>query len=73
MTMTPTRRTFLQVAAAGTAVAAIPVGVRELANPPAAAAAETPGVATVVPSVCEICTMRCPSVVRARNGKVLRF
>ncbi|MEP7035158.1 MAG: molybdopterin-dependent oxidoreductase, partial [Actinomycetota bacterium] len=73
MTITPTRRTFLQAAAAGTAVAAIPVGVRELANPPAAAAAETPGAETVVPSVCEMCTVRCPILVRVRNGKVVRI
>lgn len=73
MTMTPTRRTFLQVAAAGTAVAAIPVGVRELANPPTAAAAETPGAESVVPSVCEMCTVRCPILVRVRDGKVVRI
>jgi thiosulfate reductase/polysulfide reductase chain A len=73
MTMTPTRRTFLQVAAAGTAVAAIPVGVRELADPPAAAAAETSGVEKVVPSVCEMCTVRCPILVRVRDGKVVRI
>ncbi|HEY8822972.1 MAG TPA: molybdopterin-dependent oxidoreductase, partial [Dermatophilaceae bacterium] len=73
MTMTPTRRTFLQVAAAGTAVAAIPVGVRELANRPAAAAAEVRGTEKVVPSVCEMCTVRCPILVRVRDGKVVRI
>ncbi len=73
MTITPTRRTFLQVAAAGTAVAAIPVGVRELANPPTAVAAETPGTERVVPSVCEMCTVRCPILVRVRDGKVVRI
>jgi len=73
MTMTPTRRTFLQVAAAGTAVAAIPVGVRELANPPTAAAAETPGLEKVVTSICEMCTSFCPILVRVRDGKVVRI
>jgi thiosulfate reductase/polysulfide reductase chain A len=73
MAITPSRRTFLQVAAAGTAVAAIPVGVRELATPPAAAAAETPGTEKVVTSVCEMCTVRCPILVRVRDGKVMRI
>ena len=73
MAITPSRRTFLQVAAAGTAVAAIPVGVRELATPPAAAAAETPGADKVVTSVCEMCTVRCPILVRVRDGKVIRI
>jgi len=73
MVMSPSRRTFLQVAAAGTAVAAIPVGVRELATPPAAAAAEAPGTESVVTSVCEMCTVRCPILVRVRDGKVVRI
>ncbi len=67
------RRTLLQVAASGTAVAAVPVGVRELANPPAAAAAETAGTERVVTSVCEMCTVRCPILVRVRDGKVFRI
>ncbi len=73
MAITPNRRTFLQVAAAGTAVAAVPVGVRELATPMAAAAAETPGTEKVVTSVCEMCTVRCPILVRVRDGKVVRI
>jgi thiosulfate reductase / polysulfide reductase chain A len=73
MPTTPSRRTFLQVAAVGTAVAALPVGVRELANPPAAEAAETPGTDRVVTSVCEMCTVRCPILVRVRDGKVVRI
>ncbi len=73
MAITPSRRTFLQVAAAGTAAAAIPVGVRELATPLAAAAAETPGTEKVVTSVCEMCTVRCPILVRVRDGKVVRI
>ena len=72
MAITPTRRTLLQVAAAGTAVAALPIGVRELAHPPAAAASEPPGMDTVVTSVCEMCTVRCPILVRVRDGKVVR-
>jgi thiosulfate reductase / polysulfide reductase chain A len=73
MAITPSRRTFLQVAAAGTTVAALPVGVRELASPPGAAAAETPGTEKVVTSVCEMCTVRCPILVRVRDGKVVRI
>ena len=73
MAITPNRRTFLQVAAAGTAVAALPVGVRELATPPAAAAAEAPGTEKMVTSVCEMCTVRCPILVRVRDGKVVRI
>ena len=73
MAIAPSRRTFLQVAAAGTAVVALPVGVRELGAPPAAAAAETPGTEKVVTSVCEMCTVRCPILVRVRDGKVVRI
>ena len=75
MAITPNRRTFLQVAAAGTAMAALPVGVRELATPPAAAAAaaEAPGTEKMVTSVCEMCTVRCPILVRVRDGKVVRI
>jgi thiosulfate reductase/polysulfide reductase chain A len=73
MAITPSRRTLLQVAAAGTAVAAFPVGVRELAHPPAASAAEAPGTEKVVASVCEMCTVRCPILVRVRDGKVVRI
>ncbi|NMM25612.1 MAG: molybdopterin-dependent oxidoreductase [Phycicoccus sp.] len=73
MAITPTRRSLLQIAAAGTAVAALPVGVRELAHPPAASAAEAPGTETVVTSVCEMCTVRCPILVRVRDGKVIRI
>jgi len=73
MAITPSRRTFLQVAAAGTAVAALPVAVRELATPPAASAAEAPGSESVVTSVCEMCTVRCPILVRVRDGKVVRI
>jgi len=73
MAIAPSRRTFLQVAAAGTAVAALPVGVRELATPPAAAAAETPGTEKVVTSICEMCTSFCPILVRVRDGKVVRI
>jgi len=47
--------------------------VRELAGPQAAAAAETPGLETVVTSVCEMCTVRCPILVRVRDGKVVRI
>ncbi len=73
MTVTASRRTVLQVAATGAAVAALPLGVRELASPPAAAAAETPGSETVIASVCEMCTVRCPILVRVRDGKVVRI
>ena len=73
MAITPSRRTLLQLAATGTAVAALPVGVRELAHPPAASAAEAPGTETVVTSVCEMCTVRCPILVRVRDGKVVRI
>ncbi|MEO8519521.1 MAG: molybdopterin-dependent oxidoreductase, partial [Dermatophilaceae bacterium] len=72
MTIAPTRRTILKVAAAGTAVAAIPVAARDVANPPAAAAAETAGAETVVPSACEMCTVRCSILVRVLDGKVVR-
>ncbi|MBE3075430.1 MAG: hypothetical protein IMZ75_10890, partial [Actinobacteria bacterium] len=67
MAITPTRRTLLQVAAAGTAVAALPIGVREVAHPPTASAAEAPGTDKVVTSVCEMCTVRCPILVRVRD------
>jgi thiosulfate reductase/polysulfide reductase chain A len=73
MAMSPSRRTVLQVAATGTAVAALPVGLRELASPQAAQAAQTPGTETVVTSVCEMCTVRCPILVRVRDGKVVRI
>ena len=73
MAITPSRRSFLQVAAAGTAVAAIPVGVREVISPPAAAAAGTPGSESVIASVCEMCTVRCPILVRVSDGKVVRI
>src|SRR5680860_1303176 len=73
MAITPSRRTLLQVAAGGIAVAALPVGVRELAHPPTASAAEAPGTETVVTSVCEMCTVRCPILVRVRDGKVIRI
>ena len=46
MTVTPSRRTFLRVAAAGTAVAAIPVGLQQVATPSVAAA--SPGSESVV-------------------------
>lgn len=45
MTVTPSRRTFLQVAATGTAVAALPLGGQQVA-----AATEPPGSASVVNS-----------------------
>jgi len=73
MAIAPNRRTFLQVAAAGTAVVALPVGVRELGTPPAAAAAETPVKEKVVTSICEMCTSFCPILVRVRDGKVVRI
>ncbi|MHB1475818.1 MAG: molybdopterin-dependent oxidoreductase, partial [Dermatophilaceae bacterium] len=73
MAVTPSRRTFLQVAVVGTTAAALPVAVRELATPPAAVAAETPGSESVVTSVCEMCTVRCPILVRVRDGKVVRI
>ena len=73
MAITPTRRTILQVAAAGTAVAALPIGVLEVAHPPAASAAEAQGMDKVVTSVCEMCTVRCPILVRVRDGKVVRI
>ncbi|HZW44815.1 MAG TPA: molybdopterin-dependent oxidoreductase [Dermatophilaceae bacterium] len=73
MAITPSRRTLLQVAAGGIAVAALPVGVRELAHPPTASAAEAPGTETVVTSVCEMCTVRCPILVRVRDGEVVKI
>ena len=73
MAVTQSRRTFLQLAAAGTAAVALPVGVQQVVNPPGAAAAEVPGVDRVVASVCEMCTVRCPILVRVRDGKVVRI
>ena len=73
MTVMPSRRTVLQVAATGAAVAAVPLGVREVVTPPAASAAGTPGSERVVTSVCEMCTVRCPILVRVRDGKVVRI
>ena len=73
MAVTPSRRTLLQVAATGTAVAALPVGLHQVATSPAAVAAETAGSEKVVTSVCEMCTVRCPILVRVRDGKVVRI
>ena len=73
MAVTQSRRTFLQLAAAGTAAVALPVGVQQVVNPPGAAAAEVPGVDRVVASVCEMCTVRCPILVRLRDGEVVRI
>ncbi|MEP7191914.1 MAG: molybdopterin-dependent oxidoreductase [Actinomycetota bacterium] len=73
MASTPSRRTVLQVAAVGGAVAALPLAVRGLATSPAAVAAEIPGSEKVVTSVCEMCTVRCPILVRVRDGKAVRI
>ena len=73
MTVMPSRRTVLQVAATGAAVAAVPLGARELVTPPAASAAGTPRPERMVTSVCEMCTVRCPILVRVRDGKVVRI
>ena len=73
MTVTPSRRTILQVAAAGTTLAALPAGLQQVVHPPGAAAAEPPGSEKVVASVCEMCTVRCPILVRVRDGKVIRI
>ena len=73
MAVTPSRRTLLQVAAAGTAVAALPVGLQQVATARGAAAAAVPGSESVVTSVCEMCTVRCPILVRVRDGKVVRI
>ena len=73
MAVTPSRRTLLQVAAAGTAVAALPVGLQQVATARGAAAAAVPGSESVVTSVCEMCTVRCPILVRVRDGKVMRI
>ena len=73
MAVTPSRRTLLQVAATGTAVAALPVGLHQVATSQSAAAAETPGAESVVTSVCEMCTVRCPILVRVRDGKAVRI
>lgn len=73
MTVTTSRRTLLQVAATGTAVAALPVGLQQVSTSRAASASETPGSESVVASVCEMCTVRCPILVRVRDGKVVRI
>jgi hypothetical protein len=50
MTVTPSRRTFLQVAATGTAVAAFPLGLQQVAAPSVAVADGSPGAENVVSS-----------------------
>jgi len=80
MAVKPSRRLFLQVAAAGTTTATVvgttaaglPDGLRREVAPPGGAAG-SPGSDSVVASVCEMCTVRCPILVRVRAGKVLRI
>lgn len=72
MALTPSRRSFLQVAVAGTAAATVPVAWQQVVTPPDAAA-ESQASDSVVASVCEMCTARCPILVRVRDGKAMRI
>ncbi len=80
MAPTTSRRTFLQVTAAGTTLAVAPAVLPRLpalsGEPPAGQvnpARSTPGKQTKVLSACEMCTVRCPIVVRVRDGEVVRI
>lgn len=68
------RRQFLQMTAAGTAVAVSPaLAPRLLDTAEAATDPHTLAAATLVPSACEMCTARCPIQVRVRDGEAVRI
>lgn len=69
MATVASRRTILQAGVAGGAVLTAPLGVEQVSRAESSAGVAT----TVVPSVCEMCTVRCPILVRVEDGAVVRI